>query len=129
MPLEATSAYWKEWVSKAQEGDPFSFLGVGGGQDKTSGGSGNQTQHGGGDDDEEEAQIEDLAPHFSIDDNIPSPHLCSRSSRDHTKCLLALATGTDKASKTFRATVRIVDSLEVSWIENMVFTMSYKILG
>ena len=130
MPLEALSTYWNEWAFKAQKGDPFSFLGLGGGQDKTSGGNDNQSQYGGSGDDEKEVQIEGLAPHFSIDDNILSPHACSRASSDHTSCLLALVTGQAKTSKTFGATVRLVDSLEVSWIENMVFFIkSYKILG
>ena len=138
MPLNAISTYWCDWVFKAKRGDPFSFLGVGESQGGAGGMSDTKSQHGGDDDeesqhgggnDEDEDLTKDSAPHFTIDDGILSPHLCSRIPKDRTSCLLALVTGRGAASSTFRAMVRLVDQLEVSCIEYIFFVMSDKILG
>ena len=119
MPLTAISMYWSDWVFKAKKGDTFSSLSGDEGQDKASSESDANQDDGGGD--EEEVLTKDSVPHFAIDDGILSPHLCSRIPKDCTSCLLGLVTGKSAASSTFRAMVRLVDQLEVSYIEYMFF--------
>lgn len=119
MTLTAISVYWNDWEFKANKGNHFSFLGVDESQDQESNKGDSQ-----GDSDDE-----DSAPTFTIDNGVLPPFLCGKTPGERTKCLLGLVTGRSDNSKTFRATVNLVNNLEVSYIKHMISTISDKIPG
>lgn len=111
MPLSSLTVYWNHWAFKDRRGEPFSFLTAGRSQDMAVGS------------DEEEVL------YFAIDDGILSPLLCCGSPSNCTRCLQALVAGTSEENRAFRTTVKLVDTLEVSYIEYLIFTISHGILG
>jgi hypothetical protein len=113
MQGHALTTYWTHWESKAKKGDPFSFLGANG-DDR-----GN---------DQGDEGMEDLAPCFTIDDGVLPPISCCGTSSNRTWCLQALVTGRSEESKAFRTTVKLVETLEVSYLEYLISTLSHKIL-
>jgi hypothetical protein len=115
MPLSSLSVYWSHWEFKGRRGDPFSFLDAGRNQDMVIG--------------SDDQGDEDAAPYFAIDDGILSPLLCCGTSSNRTRCLQALVTGTSEENRAFRTTVKLVDTLEVSYIEYSIYTISHRILG
>ena len=119
MPLEAITAYWKDWVSRDEKGDPFSFLSAeDDGGDKENGDNGTMNNS------------QDLPPEtFSIDDNIPCPLEC-HTSDERTSCLQRLVPNSDETKKLFHELVKKVDALEVSYISSdMMEIISHPILG
>lgn len=111
MQLSPLCVYWNHWAFKDRRGDPFSFLTAGRNQDMAVGS------------DEEEV------PYFAIDDGILSPLMCCGSSKNRTQCLQALVAGTSEENRAFRTTVKLVDTLEVSYTGYLIFTISHKISG
>ena len=128
MNLYTITEYWKHWVFKASQDDPFTFLKVGEqDQDEEDQDSGDQDgedqgQDDGGNDGDGEVQTEELVtlpPHMTIDDQVLPPILCQGTSSDRTKYLQSLVARRDKVSKGFRAVVELVDTMEVSYITYM----------
>ena len=106
MPLNSIHMYWNYWVLQHKRGDPFSFIHVNGG-DQDMGNGGN---------DQSDEEVEDPALHFTIDDGVLPPISSCGTSKNRTRCLQALVTDKSGDSKTFRTTVKLVNTLEVSYI-------------
>ena len=123
MPLEAITAYWKDWVSRDEEGDPFSFLSAEDDQEK-----GNGDKENGDDDTMNNSQ--DLPPDtFSIDDDIPFPLQC-HTPDERTSCLQKMVPNSDQAKQLFHKLVKKVDALEVSYMSSDIMEIiSHPILG
>ena len=125
MSLENLSIYWKHWVIQDKKGDPFSFssLDDNSGQDQSGHASdedGNQEgpSHASDEDGNQEGPAEVPPPdHFSIDDDIPYPSTCPPNGR--TNCLLRLVPKEGETNKMFHKLVKMVDTLEVSFILNL----------
>ena len=115
MPLAAISVYWNDWVFKAKKGDHFSFLGA----DERQGEASSRG------DSQRDSDTESTST-FTIDNGVLPPFQCGITPSEHTKCLQGLVTGRSDTSKTFRQTVNLVDTLEVSYIRNMIYTCLIK---
>ena len=57
---------------------------------------------------------------MTIDDQVLPPILCQETSSDRTKYLQSLVAGRDKVSRSFRAAVELVDTMEVGYIPYMI---------
>lgn len=145
MSLQDIEAYWKDWVARKSEGDPFSFWsGKGNGkareergeeegdgdgdddeEDEEKGKEGKKNQRDGkddGDEDDEtipaaEGSPAPLGPEFDIDKGILLPCQCETPAL-RTTCLQKLAPEWGNVSKTFHNLVKLVDTLKVSLIVN-----------
>jgi len=107
MTLETITAYWKDWVSRDKEGDPFSFLSAEGDvEDK-------DINHGG--DSRGETSKNPHPDHFSVDDDIPLPLECE-TPEERTSCLQRLVPNEGQTNKMFHKLVKKVDTLEVSYM-------------
>ena len=124
MSLQDVSAYWKDWVSKDQEGDPFSFFSLDDNSDRDKGKGANDGDRDNGDGGAQEGAMEqppsppdNYLPddHFSVDDDIPLPLSCKTPSQ-RTSCLQQLIYDHGEPNKTFHKLVKAVDTLEVSSI-------------
>lgn len=128
MSLQDVSAYWKDWVSKDQEGDPFSFFSLDDNSDRDKGKGANDGDRDNGDGGAQEGAMEqppsppdNYLPddHFSVDDDIPLPLSCKTPSQ-RTSCLQQLIYDHGEPNKTFHKLVKAVDTLEVSSISSIL---------
>jgi len=136
MPGDSIEAYWKDWVSRDEDGVPFSFLSIdgsdGGGGDGNEGGNGNEDDEGDKGDDGRDlfsflsnsSTDEDHTgkkiptpptPECPIDHGIPLPCQCATHAL-RTICLEKLTPRFGITGKTFLTLVKLVDTLEVSSI-------------
>lgn len=118
MSLKDITAYWKNWVSQADEGDQFCFLNADGEDDqgKGRGDDGDEDNNGNEDNNGDLEKSQSLPPDpFNIDNDIPYPFQCD-TSEERTSCLQDLVPFTGKIHKRFCGLVKSVHSLEVSHI-------------
>lgn len=108
MSLEGITAYWKDWVSRDKEGDPFCFLSAEDDDDR------DQDNNHGGDNTGEKPQSPS-PDHFSIDNDIPLPLHCDTPD-ERTSCLQRLVPNGGQTNQIFHELVRKVDGLEVSYM-------------
>jgi hypothetical protein len=132
MRLKDLEAYWKDWVLKESEGDPFSFRGGEKGKGTEKGkereqedeeeegeeeGEERQEQRNQEEGEEEEnlgaeKQPTPLTPDFVIDHGIPIPCQCDTFTM-RTTCLQGLAPKWINSRTRFNTLVKLVDDLEV----------------
>ena len=130
MHKDHVEAYWKDWVLKESDGDPFSFrIDKGKGREKKvveeeeEEEEIQEDQKDQVDEDQEDQEKRPLAaekpaipptPAFDIDNGIPLPCQCKTPlSRTHLLQLLVQKWGSGKA---FHTLVKLVDDLEVGFI-------------
>ena len=118
MTLQNITAYWRHWVSKDNQEDPLSFLSL---DDDGNEGEGNDSDKGR---DEDAVQSSPSPPqnspspsHFSIDDGVLYPFKCTPST--YTNCLQRLVPESGQTNLIFHELVKLVDTLEVSFISDM----------
>ena len=116
MSKDHVELYWRDWVSKQDDGDSFHFLkyvAKDKGKGKGKGKARVEEEQGGGEEGWE-WEKERGGEVFEIDKNIPLP--CdSKTPLERTKCLEKLAPAWG-SGKLFHSLVKLVDNLEVSFI-------------
>ena len=145
MHLKDLEAYWKDWVLKESEGDPFCFLSSKGkekekekrreGEKKTDEQDEDEQDEENKEDEEDEKENIPVArdpttpptPSFKIDDDIPLPCQCATPAA-RTLCLQQLVPEKGDSGKTFHSLVKLIDALEVSAYSNDILLLFLIIL-